>query len=186
MRDNLTTFQPTEDEFRKIFEVRKAFEDQYAFNRGGGDETARQWRQQAQQQMEDQLKATLGEQRYRDYQLSQDERYRDLSEFAQRSNLPRETVDTVYEMRRAAEDALKKVRSDSTLAPEVKQAALAALAEETRRSVSQTLGEQAWKDYQRRDGRWIEQLAPSPSGRNPGGRNGDSGGRGNRGGAARQ
>ncbi|HTG44279.1 MAG TPA: hypothetical protein VK633_07075 [Verrucomicrobiae bacterium] len=156
MRESLATFQPTEEEFRRIFEMRKTIEQNSS---GRGEERlTREQRQAAEQQLETQLKATLGEERFAQYQLSQDDRYQSLNEFAERSNVPRETVDSVYEMRRAAEDAHRQVESNPSLSPEARQAALQALAEETRRSVSQSLGESAWKEYQRREGSWIDRL----------------------------
>jgi hypothetical protein len=164
MRDNLSAFQPTEDEFRKIFQLRKALEEQTGGNRGN-ERMTREQRQTAQQQLEQQLESTLGEERFAQYRMSQDDRYRSLDEFAQRSNVPRETVDAVYEMRRSAEEARRQVESNPALAPEVRQATLQALAEETKRSVSQSLGESAWTEYQRREGSWIDRLSRAENNR---------------------
>ena len=158
MRESLASFQPTEDEFRKVFEMRKAFDDQLGLTREGGDAQAREQRQLAQQQLEEQIRNTLGEDRYRQYQLAQDDRYRELYDFGQRNNLAQETVQSVYDMRRTAELVRRQVESDRTLSPEQRVAALTALANETRTSISTTMGEQAWKDYQRRNGEWISRL----------------------------
>ncbi len=159
MRENLASFTPSEEEFRQVFQLRKTFDEQFGFTRGGGDDAAREQRRLAQQQLDEQVKATLGEQRWHDYQLAQDERFRDLNEFTERNQLPRSTAESVYDMRRVAEEARKKVEADQTIAADLRTATLAALAEETRRSVSAALGEEAWKDYQRRDARWINNLA---------------------------
>lgn len=158
MRENLASFQPTEEEFRKVFELRKAYDDQLGLTREGGDAQAREQRQLAQQQLEEQIRATLGEDRYRQYQLAQDDRYRELYDFGQRNNLPQETVQNVYDMRRTAETMRRQVESDRTLSPEQRTAALSVLANETRASISTALGEQAWKEYQRRNGEWINRL----------------------------
>jgi len=176
MRESLASFQPTEDEFRKVFELRKAFDDQLGQTREGGDAQAREQRQLAQQQLEEQIRTTLGEDRYRQYQLAQDDRYRELYDFGQRNNLAQETIQSVYDMRRTAETMRRQVESDRTLSPEQRAAALTALANETRTSISTAMGEQAWKDYQRRDGGWLDRLARVEQRGGRGGGNNNNGG----------
>jgi thymidylate kinase len=48
-----------------------------------------------------------------------------------------------------------------TLTPEQRAAAFAALRAETERSIRDTLGEKAFKDYQRRGGNWLIELGES-------------------------
>ena len=172
MRDSLASFQPSEDEFRKIFDLRKTFDDQFGFARDGGDDKAREQRQLAQQQIDEQIRATLGDARYKQYQLAQDERYRDLYDFTQRNNLPEQTAQSVYDMRKTAETMRRQLETDRTLTPEQRTVALTALANETRTSISGALGEQAWKAYQRRDGGWIDRLAQAERGRGGNNNNG--------------
>jgi hypothetical protein len=174
MRESLAAFQPSEEEFRKIFELRKTFDDQFSTTREGGDAGVREQRQLAQQQLEEQIKATVGEERYATYQLAQDDRYRELYEFAQRNNLPQETVQSVYDMRRTAENMRRTVERDPSLTPEQRVAALTTLASETVNALNATMGEKAFKEYQRRDGTWINRLAQMDRGQRGG--NGNNGG----------
>ena len=175
MRDTLAAFQPSEEEFRKIFELRKAFDDQFSNTRDGGDAGVREQRRLAQQQLEEQIQATLGG-RYATYQMSQDERYRELYEFAQRNSLPQETVQSVYDMRKTAEEMRRNLERDTTLAPEQRAAALTALANETRNALNSTMGEQAFKEYQRRGGNWVERLTQVEQRGQRGGNNGNNNG----------
>src|SRR5688572_13157621 len=78
MRDSLGSFSPSEDEFKKIFELRENFNSQFGFGRGGNDDTAREQRRAAEQQLDQQLQATLGAERYAEYKLAQDDRYREI------------------------------------------------------------------------------------------------------------
>jgi hypothetical protein len=180
MRENLAAFQPSEDEFRKIFELRKSFDEQFGFGRDGGDPALREQRQLAQQQLEAQMQQVLGP-RYAEYQMSQDERYRDLYEFSQRNNLPQETAQSVYDMRRTAEELRRNLERDASLSPEQRTAALTALATETRTAVAGALGEKAFTDYQRRGGAWVDRLAQTEQRGQRGDRGGNGGpDRGNR------
>ncbi|MEO6035379.1 MAG: hypothetical protein ABIQ35_09000 [Verrucomicrobiota bacterium] len=181
MRDNLSGFQPSEEEFKQIFQTRKAFDDQYAFNRDGGDSANAQERKAAQQKMDEQLKSVLGDARFRDYQLSQDGRYRDTFDFTQKYNLPRETTDTLYQVRVAAEQEKQRIQKDTSLTGDARTAALAGLSADTRAALGQTLGQEAMVNYVPRAGEWLNQLSPARGNSDGGGRRGGGGRGGNRG-----
>ncbi len=161
MREDLTGFQPDEDEFRKIFALRKSYDDQFSLSGKKGDVGVREEQKAAQQALEAQLKATLGEQRFHDYQLSQDERYRSSFDFAQRYDLPSQTANTLYAVRLAAELEQQRIRSDASLSPGAREFALNSLADETRNALEPTLGKDAWAKYQSKDGGWINRLSMS-------------------------
>ena len=165
MRDDLAAFQPNEDEFRKVFQLRKSFDDQWAFTRDGSDDTVREQRKQAQQQYEDQLKGMLGEDRFREYQLSQDERYRDIYDFAQRNDLPRQMADAVYGVRLAAEQEKQRIQTDPNLTPDAQKQALQDLVLQTGTALANTLGKDKFANYTAQDGRWLARLdRPSDGG----------------------
>lgn len=179
MRESLGPFQPSEDEFRRIFELRKPMEEQLAFNRGGPEEAARDQRRAVQQQMDAQLRAALGEERFREYQLSQDERYRDIYNFTDARDLPKSTATALYDMRQAAEAQRQQIFRDPALAPEQRSAALSAIAQETQRAVSGMLGPDTFKEYTQRDGNWLNRLGTAGErGRGPGEPGPGPGGRG--------
>jgi hypothetical protein len=174
MRDNLSSFSPSEDEFKKIFDLRKNFEDQFAFGRGGGDDAAREQRRAAEQQLDQQLQATLGEQRYAEYKLSQDDRYREIYDFTTRMNLPKETAQSVYDIRQAVEQQRQQVMNNQNMSPEQRTATLAQMAEETKVQLSQTLPQTAYDQYMRSDDvRWLTRLTTTQQ---QGGRQGPPGG----------
>jgi hypothetical protein len=176
MREHLASFQPTEAEFKEVFKLRKAYDDQFGFPRDGGDEAAREQRRQAQQQLDEQIKGILGEPRYHDYQLAQDERYREMYDFTQQNNLPKTTAETLYDMRKSAEQAKRAVDADPALPPEQRQATLTAIAQETRATISATLPPEVFKEFDRRNN-WLDRLTRDA--RNPGGgRGGNAPGRG--------
>jgi len=68
LRDQLSAFQPTEAEFLKIYELQKAFDDEYVhYFHGRTDEVAVAQKTKAQQELAGQLQVTLGSQRYAEY-----------------------------------------------------------------------------------------------------------------------
>ncbi|HKQ38678.1 MAG TPA: hypothetical protein VJ063_11415 [Verrucomicrobiae bacterium] len=140
MRDTLTSFGPTEDEFRQIFEMRKQFDDQFGFTRDGGDQAMREQRQAAQAKLDEQLRAVLGDQRYHDYVMAQDDRYREMFDFTDRNGLPRTTADALYDIAKTARDVRQQIANNKTLSPEEQQLALAKIAEETWTTVTPLLG----------------------------------------------
>src|SRR5688572_5187464 len=131
MRDSLGSFSPSEDEFKKIFELRKNFEDQFAFGRGGGDDAAREQRRVAQQQLDQQLQATLGD-RYEEYKLAQDDRYREIYDFTKDLNLPKETARSIYDIQQIVGQQREQLMSDQNISPEERAAKLGEIAAVTK------------------------------------------------------
>ncbi len=175
MRDNLASFQPTETEFREIYKAQKAFDDQYGGFRGpgGGDDAGRA---QAQQQLDDQLKALLGD-RYKDYTLAQDPRYRDAYDFTQ----DKTSAEQVYNMRTAAEDERRRIMNDQSITADQRPVLLADLANQTKTALTSVLGPTASQDYMN-NANWVNRLQRAPGGggggQNFGGQNlGGGGGR---------
>lgn len=164
MRENLASFQPNEEEFRKIFELRKSFDDQFGVTRDGGDEALREQRRAAQQQLDEQIHAMLGDQRYKEYQLAQDDRYREIYDFASRNNLSQQVAQSVYEARKAAEAARETIVRNRELTPEQRNAALTQIAAETKNVLASALGD-SYSQYERNDGRWLRGLNPNDSNR---------------------
>ncbi len=172
MRENLSGFQPSEEEFRQIFQARKTFDDQYAFSRDGGDESVRDERKLAQQKLDEQLKSVLGEERFRDYQMSQDDRFRDSFDFAQKYNLPREKAQTIYEVRVAVEQERQRIQNDANLSAAARAAALQEVSQSTQTALGQALGKEVFDKYSSRNGGWITQ--DPANGNSSGRRNRDS------------
>jgi hypothetical protein len=183
MRDSLGSFSPSEDEFKKIFELRNNYDAQFGFARGGGDEAAREQRRLAQQQLDEQLRATLGEERFQEYQLSQDDRYREISEFAKNQNLPKETAKSLYDIRTSAEQERQQLLNNQNLSQEDRAAALAEMAKLTMATLQQTMPQSAYELYLKSDeARWINRFAGTGEGRGGRGLGGPGGGFGGPGG----
>jgi len=66
-------FDPTEGEFLKVYELRKAFDDKFSpLVRRDEKENEREEREAAEKTLNDQIKESVGEKRYADYDRASD------------------------------------------------------------------------------------------------------------------
>ncbi len=80
MRMQLGSFDPSEQEFRDIFKLKKPFDDDYSnmFGMATGTKEEKDKRKAAEKEMNDQIKATLGDDRYAEYTRAQDYAYQGI------------------------------------------------------------------------------------------------------------
>jgi len=161
MRAQMTGFQPTEDEFRKIFRLQKVFENEFSQAFDVTDDTQAQIKARAQQDAQDALneevKKILGDKRFAEYQRAQDPDYRTLSQVAERFDLAPDVVNRVYGMKQEAERQKAALEANTLITEEQRQAALAGIAKETERSLAGIMGP-SWKAYYKAGGNWIRNL----------------------------
>lgn len=160
MRSQLVGFNPTEEEFRSIFEIQQAFDQSYPSQYGmmSMDPEEQEAMQLARQEMESSLKETLGEDRYQDYQKAQDYSYRALTQLSDRLGLEAGAADEVYGMQQVVEKAQNQILDDPNLSMAEKGAALREIANESMSSVAGLLGEDGYKYYLSSGGFWLDQL----------------------------
>jgi hypothetical protein len=159
VRHSVYGMEASEEEFQKIYNIRKGFDQQWAnLDATAMDDATRQKLEKAKQEADEQVRRALGDKRYQDYKRGDDEEFHHLNAVVSKYNLPRETANEVYEVKRATIDMRQAVEIDSKLTPEQRQIALKAMAQETDRTLRQLLGEKAFQNYVRRgQGQWIPQ-----------------------------
>lgn len=160
LRYDLESFNPSEDEFRKIYAIRNARHEDLAGYYDQEDKVARDRREKAMKETDEQIKALLGEERFALYKRSPDWNYRQLVRIAERQELPRENVDKVYDMKKEVEDSAAKIRSNSELTQAQKTEALKNLRADTEKGITDSLGEKGWKRYKESQGWWLNNIAP--------------------------
>jgi hypothetical protein len=153
LRNSLAGFEPTEDEFKKLYALRKGVDDQFAGADRQDPEIQRQ-RTEALAKLESELKAMMTPERFAEYQLSQDRNYREALSFARAWDLPKEAANSVFNIRQLAE---KTARDLAGASEQQRQAALTGLRTETEKSLRETLGDRAYASYRRSQG-WLRQL----------------------------
>jgi len=159
LRNRLSAFDPTEQEFRSLYQLQSGFDDQYQFT---GPPTPDQMRARndAQNALNGQIAATLGPDRYADYQRSNDFDYRQVNQLVTRLELPPETAIQVY----AVQQDIMQRAHDVGLAPGPKpsveelQQQLTVLGDEAKTRISALLGPAGYEAYQQYGGQWMQQV----------------------------
>ena len=106
--------------------------------------------------LEQQLKASLGDERYAEYTRSQDGNFQQVYRLTERYNLPRETAIKVYEIQQSTTKLADDFHKSKDLSEDELMQALSVLQQEARRNVTEVLGEDAAKTYQKYGGGWLD------------------------------
>jgi hypothetical protein len=163
LKNNLSAFDPNEDEFRALFQYQQAKDGLNPPPDPDSDAPAltadeRKALAEKQKALDDQLALAVGTNRVAEYKLEQDYGYRSLIE----SGVPKASVFQLDDMKKQAQDAANKIRKDKTLSPEDRTAALAAIRAETQAGISGLLDDKQLKRYTSQGGYWINNIAPAP------------------------
>jgi hypothetical protein len=133
----LGNFDASEAEFRGILQSLQAYSSHFP---GGATAGNFQDREAAAQELNAQLKAVLGDQRYADYQRETDRQYQQLARYAERASIPSSAVASAYDLRYAVAAQSQRIADDPALTPDQKRAALQTLAQNTRDQFNSLLG----------------------------------------------
>jgi hypothetical protein len=166
LRAQLTGFTPSEQEFRRIFQLQKAFDDEFNQAFDPMDDAAMALKGRAQEEaqaaLNEELKKALGSERFAQFQRAQDEDYKTLLQIGERFELPGEVADRVYALKVMAERQRQEVESNPNLTDEQRASALLGIARETERTVSGAMGDKIYRSYQKAGGQWLANLYVVP------------------------
>jgi hypothetical protein len=95
------------------------------------------------------IKTTLGEAVYAAYQLNQDPLYRSSKATAEQLGVPEASVQSIYEINRATQSELDRIRKDPNMTSDEKVEALSQTQVEQQQSLQQILGPEAFE-------RWLQ------------------------------
>ena len=161
LKNDLSAFDPNEDEFRALFKYQQAKEDLQPARDPDSDAPPptpeeRKALAEKQKALDADLAQTVGTNRVADYKLVLDYGYRNLIE----SGVPKASVFALDDMKKQAQDAASKIRKDKTLTPEQRTAALAAIRAETQNSINGLMNDKQAKQYANQGGWWLNNIAP--------------------------
>jgi hypothetical protein len=157
LRKNLIGFNPSESEFREIYQRQKAIDAAYAYQ-DLSDPAVRAARDASEQQMETELASILGPQRMADYQKVKNPDYRETVVFGDRFDLPESVSQSLVDMRATAEQERQQLLANQNLSEETKAQALRAIQAETEKTLRQTLGDKVYAVYAESAGGWVQGL----------------------------
>jgi hypothetical protein len=149
----------SEEDFRKLYDLQKAFDDKFAVDPSAPrpSQDFIQQRAAAERQLQDAFRAALGEEKFAALQRTSDQELRALDALATRLNLPSGTTDRVAATREAIAAESQKISLDSSLPMTERRAKLQELASRARTELAQTLGSEAADAYAQRAA-WLSLL----------------------------
>ena len=161
LRLQMDGFDPSEDEFRDIFAARKSFDDEYGVVPGASiSPVDAEVRQLAEQEMSEQIRSSLGDDRFQDYMRQTDYDYKSIQEITERQGLGENISAQVYQMKGGAEELAREIRMNPGLSIEEQQMQLGQIRNETSRSIESMLGGQGAVALQNQAGgrNWLNNL----------------------------
>jgi hypothetical protein len=147
LRETMRTLDLTPDQFRELFSAVSGIIGQPVYFYAGSDPDLLKQQQQLATQSEAIIKASLGAAVYASYQLNQDPLYRSSQEMAQQLNLPANDVVAIYQINKATQDEMDRIRKDDTLSNDEKVEALAQTQVQEQQSLQQLLGPEAFQKW---------------------------------------
>ncbi len=172
LRTPLTLMDATEDEFRTLYKIQQGYNDRIygrsntmtSYVPGGmmtiagtdtNGVTAAQ-RNEAQQQMQADIKAALGDARYAEYQRASNSEFQQLNRLTQRYDVASDATVQAFNLRDRVSAESTRIVDDTALSAEQKRSALQVLAQNTRSQYVSLLGNDAGAAYGRLADRWLK------------------------------
>ena len=158
LREELIGFNPSEAEFRQIFQALKGHEEKFAFE-DATDPAVAQRNEADLKAAQLEIARVLGSNRYRDYQLAQSPDYRNFYKLARRHELPESTALAAYQIQQTAQQEKRRFLVLAGIPIEERARTLRAIRGETEKAVRDVLGMKAFQDYHRRaESQWLSDL----------------------------
>jgi hypothetical protein len=149
LREMMRTMDLAPEQFRDLFAALSGIIGQPVFFYAGTDPALIKQQQQLATQSDAVIKTTLGAGLYATYQLNQDPVYRSSQTLAQQLSLPASMVLPMYQINRATEAEMDRIRKDDTLSSDDKIEALGQTQVQAQQTLQQLLGPDAFE-------RWLQ------------------------------
>ncbi len=148
LRDSLKGFEPSPDEYRRMFNVIDPIEQELALIGDASDAASLRLRQQLDLQREASVAEALGDDRYLFYKLNQDPLFQRARDTARQVGASAETVLTLYQIDRVTDAERQRILEDNSLTPTEQSTRLAQADQERLDSIRKLLGEAAFRRIQ--------------------------------------
>ena len=153
LRTELGAFEPSEAEFKAVFKVRRDLhEATYLPGQLVGTDPAETGASAAQAtaRAEEQLKSTLGEARYAEYQRSQDPNFQQIHRIVQDAGLSRDAAILAYQAQQETQARIQKEVQNASLPAEQRRQLIQKLQADSMELVRQAVGDAAFQQLQQR------------------------------------
>lgn len=136
------------EDFRKIYALQKAFDEKFSMDLGRrvSAETMRE-RSEAQRQLQEGIRAALGEEKYAALRRASDPDLRTVDSLVARLNLPPVTAERVAASRETFAAESQRINANTALNPQQRRAQIQELGGRARAELTGTLGAEAAEAY---------------------------------------
>jgi hypothetical protein len=153
LREQMRGMNLSATQFSELFTALNPIIGQPVYFYAGRDPLLLKQQQQLQTQSEAVLKQVLGAAVYSSYQLHQDPLYRSAETVAQQLGVPSTETTSMYEINRATQAEMDRIRHDDTLSSDEKVAALAQTQVQQQQALEQLLGPEIFEKWLQSQGR---------------------------------
>ena len=154
LRTQLAAFQPTEAEYRAIFKIQQAIEEQNSPAAATGSNPTKTRELQLAQ-----LQGVLSPERFAEFKQITDPAYQQTSLLVARLELPSSATAQIVAIQQDVQQRASSLRSDRNLPAEARAVQLAALSQEATTKLSSALGGKRGLDaYRQNGGGWLQSL----------------------------
>jgi hypothetical protein len=160
MRNTMQAFNPTEEEYRAIFKVQQAFDQQYGSNIGAMTADQRAAREDHKGEVMDQLQGILTPDRFAEYKQETDPTFLSVNQVLARFDLPKTATKQVMDIQSDITKRADAIRQDTSLTDADRASRLSALADEAATKATAVVGERGFEAYRQTAGTWIQGLKP--------------------------
>lgn len=147
----------SEDEFRTLYDLQKAYDEKFPPLTGRIAPESLRARAEADRQLQDELRAALGEERYTALRRAADSDYRVLEALTNRLNLPPGTSLEAFAARDTYAAESQRINADTSLTSLQRRTQLQALGNRARDELATTLGAEGSEAYAQRSS-WLAML----------------------------
>ena len=160
LRSQIAGFDPSEEEFRTVFKLKRAFDEEYGEIGINLDLLEEQLK--AQKTLNEQIRQSLGDERYADYERAQDYQFQQIHSSLKKADLGTGEAIQVYDMQKVAQDAALQLRGNQTLNEAERRERLRQIRNETESAIQQVVGTEGWEKFNRPSNtRWLQSISPN-------------------------
>jgi hypothetical protein len=155
LRSRMDGFNVSDAEFRKIFDYMQPLDEQYSLSRRNPDPVSQEFtaaRTQAEQDLQNYIHQTLGDDRYAEYQRTRDPVYRSLQQAGSEAGVPQDSILQAYQATQQMQDEAKRLMQDPNLTQEQRSQSLQDLQIQALQRLQPFFGDKADQVLQRLQG----------------------------------
>lgn len=155
LRRELAGFHPTEQEFKLLFQLRKAREDHLNAHVDVREPGVIDARISTELKLKEKAVSELGPQRYEEFERSQDMDYQNTLRMARYFGLPDAAANDVHELKRRDQRLADELSAAAHVTDEERNAAFSEMEANAERRLRELLGDRVFDEYRRNNRWWI-------------------------------